>query len=400
MKRYDVAVIGGGPIGSQVAYRLAQAGYGVVVIDKKDDLGEKVCCAGIVSRECVSSFDVAPAVILRQANSATVISPSGKSFRVWRQEAQACIIDRAEFNMAMARRARDGGAEYTLGSEVKNIKINDDRVTVEAIQMGEGVCFEASAAVIATGFGSNLPQGLGMSKVGDFIAGAQAEVDAIGVNEVEVYLGQEVAPGFFAWLVPSSPSKALVGLMSRCRPGFYLRKLMASLKGQGKIASDDVEPGYRGVSLKPPAKTYGDRLVVVGDAAGQVKPTTGGGIYFGLLCADMAAASLNQALQNGDLSARALAGYERSWKKKLAWELKVGYWARKLYERLSDAQIDRVIDIIKDRGIDEALAGDESLSFDWHGGIILGLIRRQVLSKIGVRRLPFSLGREVGDGKR
>ncbi|MEE9173415.1 MAG: NAD(P)/FAD-dependent oxidoreductase, partial [Thermoplasmata archaeon] len=81
---------------------------------------------------------------------------------------------------------------------------------------------------------------------------------------------------------------------------------------------------------------------MVGDAAGQVKPTTGGGIYYGLLCAEIAADTLNGALAGNDLSAENLAEYERRWKKKLGRELRVGYWARKLYERLSDGQIDRI----------------------------------------------------------
>ena len=142
------------------------------------------------------------------------------------------------------------------------------------------------------------------------------------------------------------------------------------------------------------AKTYGDRLGVVGDAAGQVKPTTGGGIYFGLLCADIAANHLHRALESDDLSAKSLAGYEQEWRKKLGQELKIGYGARKLYERMSDAQIDRVFDIIKSRGIDEALLKAEDLSFDWHGEVVLRLIRRRVISKtIGMVKAPFRSGR-------
>ena len=84
--------------------------------------------------------------------------------------------------------------------------------------------------------------------------------------------------------------------------------------------------------------------MVVGDAAGQVKPTSGGGIYYGLLCADIAADTLHRALQEGDFSAGMLSRYERKWKKRLGRELKIGYWARRMFERLSDGQIDRIFD--------------------------------------------------------
>jgi len=133
--------------------------------------------------------------------------------------------------------------------------------------------------------------------------------------------------------------------------------------------------------------------VVVGDAAGQVKPTTGGGIYYGLLCADIAANNLHRALENDDLSARNLASYEREWKKKLGRELKIGYWARKLYEHLSDRQIDRIFDIIKSNGIDEALLKKDDLRFDWHGEVILKLLGHRVLSKaIEVMKIPLRIG--------
>ena len=381
-------------MGSYVAYKLAEMGYGVVVVEQKERLGEQICCTGIISQGCVSSFSIDEALILRRANSATLVSPSGRSLRLWRQETQACIIDRALFDVTMARRAQDRGVEYMLGSLVEDIEVEDDRVRVEVAQQGEKSNFEARAAVIATGFGSSLTQRLGLGKISDFVMGIQADVEAIGVDEVEVYFGQEVAPGFFAWLVPTSLPKALVGMLSRRSPGLYLRKLMASLMAQGKIVSDEVEPRYRGISLKPLSKTYGNRLVVVGDAAGQVKPTTGGGIYFGLLCADIAANNLHRALESDDLSAKSLAGYEQEWRKKLGQELKIGYWARKLYERMSDAQIDRVFDIIKSRGIDEALLKAEDLSFDWHGEVVLRLIRRRVISKtIGMVKVPFRSGR-------
>ncbi len=390
---YDIIVIGGGPVGSYVAYKLAGMGYDVVVLEQKEKLGGQVCCAGIISQGCVSSFAIDDSVVLRRASSARLFSPSGRLLRLWRQETQASIVDRAAFDMAIVSWAQSKEAQYVLNSPVRDIEIGDDGVRVKVAQQGEKSNFEARAVVIATGFGSRLVEGLGLGKVGDFVMGAQAEVETIGVDEVEVYFGQEVAPGFFAWLVPTSPPKALVGLLSRRSPGLYLRKLIASLLAQGKIVSDEAELSHRGISLKPLARTYNRRLVVVGDAAGQVKPTTGGGIYYGLLCADIAANNLHRALKSDDLSARNLASYEREWKKKLGRELKICYYARKFYEHLSDRQVDKVFDIIKSNGIDETLLKADDLSFDWHGEVILRLLGHRVLSKaIKVMKVPFRIG--------
>ena len=387
---HDVLVIGGGPVGSYVAYKLAGMGHDVVVLEKKETPGGRVCCTGIISQACVSSFAIDDDVVLRRANSARIFSPSGKSIRLWRQENQACIVDRAAFNVAMASRAKGAGAEYMPNSPVRDIEVRDDRVIVEVAQHRERLNLEARAAVIATGFDSRLAEGLGLGWVGDFVIGAQAEVETRDIDEVEVYFGQEIAPGFFAWLVPTSPPRALVGLLSRRNPGFYLRKLTSSLKAQGKVASDEDGLGYRGIPLKPLARTYGKRLLVVGDAAGQVKPTTGGGIYYGLLCADIAAHNLQQALKRDDLSAKSLANYEREWNRKLGQELKIGYWARKFYEHLSDRQVDRIFDIIRANGIDEALLKANDLFFDWHGKAILRVARQKALLKaLAMMKIPF-----------
>jgi len=170
---------------------------------------------------------------------------------------------------------------------------------------------------------------------------------------------------------------------------------MTALLAQGKIVSSEAKLSYGGIPLKPLARTCSERLVVVGDAAGQVKPTSGGGIYYGLLCADIAVNTLHQALEGDDLSAKSLAKYERGWRRRLGQELKIGYWARRLFERLGDRQIDRMFDIVKANGIDEALLKAKDLSFDWHSKAILRLIGHTVVSKaIEVMKIPSKAGED------
>jgi len=380
--KWDVAVVGAGPTGSRVAYQLAGLGFGVAVLECRPDIGGKAACTSIIGRDCVEAFAIEKDVVLRQANRATLFSPSGNRIELHREEPQAYILDRAAFNRAIAQRARSKGAEYYLNTPVESIKSADDKVTIETAQGN----FAARAAVIAAGFGSGLTDGL--SKFADFTAGAQAEVESKS-SEVEVYFGRKVAPGFFAWLVPTSPGKARVGLLSRENPTLYLKRLLTSLAADGKIASAEVGIYHGAVPLKPLPRTYGDRLLVVGDAAGHVKPTTGGGIYYGLLGADIAAQTLHKALQSNDLSDRSLIRYEREWQQLLGRELRTGYWARKLFEKLSDRQIDNIFDIVKRNGINEALLKENDLSFDWHSKAILKLLGHQVVaSAVNVFRLP------------
>ncbi len=374
-------VAGAGPAGSYFAYRLAKLGYRVIVFERRPKIGDAVCCTGIVGKECFDRFPIANNAILTQASSAKFFSPSGKMISLRKETVQAYVVDRAAFDDALARRAQDEGADYLLSARVDDIASADRCVRAEVEYGGRMTNFDAKVVVISSGFGVSLPKRLGLGEISDFALGAQAEVDANGVDEVEVYFGQRIAPGFFGWLVPTSSGKALAGLLTRRSPGSYLKSLLARLFVEGKIASPEAEFSYGGIPLTPLPRTYGERLVVVGDAAGHVKPTTGGGIYYGLLCADMAADAVDEAIRAGDLSAKRLARYERDWKRKLGRELQIGYFARRLYEKLSDSQIEHIFDLIHSNNIHEELLQSPDFSFDWHGESILRVLRHKTLGK-------------------
>ena len=268
-------------------------GYIVGVVEKKATLNGDVCCTGLVSRECVDKYSIPEGVIHRWANSAKLFLPPGKPVHIQRDAPQVAVLNRSAFNQIWAQRAKKAGVEYHFGCNLKGIVREKGKVTAEVSCHGETLTLQGRAIVIATGFGTPLLDNLGLGAAGDFVMGAQAVVET-DIDEVEVYFGSEVAPGFFGWLVPTSPGKGLVGLLARRDNPFYLRKLLASLAADGKIASDDVTMTYGGVPLKPLPHTCGDNLLVVGTAAGQVKPITGGGIYFGLICADIAANHLKR----------------------------------------------------------------------------------------------------------
>jgi flavin-dependent dehydrogenase len=233
---------------------------------------------------------------------------------------------------------------------------------------------------------------VGFGAFRDFTYGAQAEVEITGGDEVEVYFGN-MAPGFFSWLVPTGASKARAGLLGREKPGEYLRKWLKHLKSAAKIASDDVGTAYGAIPLKPPACTYSERLIAVGDAAGQVKPTSGGGIFYGLLCADIAAETLHDALNENDLSEKRLAQYEKAWRARLGGELRNGYRARKVFERFGDNNIDRLFTVAKAMGIEEAISKAGGVSFDWHSRTIRQLLKYRVVTKtLNIVKLPFGSG--------
>ncbi len=387
---YDVMVVGAGPSGSYLAYRLAKLGYRVLVFERHPKVGDAVCCTGIVGKECLDRFPVANNNISVQANSAKFYSPSGESLSLRKDTVQAYVVNRAAFDNELARRAQAEGAEYLMSASVNSLSLLDHRVAADVELEGNTGGFEGRVAVISSGFGGSMPGKLGLGKIGDFVLGAQAQVDINGVDEVEVYMGQSIAPGFFAWLVPTAPGKGLVGLLTRRHPELYINNFLSRLQEQGKIASAEVKCRYGGIPLRPLPKTCRERVVVVGDAAGQVKPTTGGGVYYGMLCADIAADTIHEAFCAKDFSARKLAVYEKRWKQVLAREIQIGYLARRFYEKLSDSQIEQIFDIIRKNRIHEALLDSPDFSFDWHGDSILRVLGNKPLSKT-VRGLAKSL---------
>jgi len=235
---------------------------------------------------------------------------------------------------------------------------------------GKQRTFTAQAVVLACGSGSRLSEKLGFGKITNFAFGAQAEVESRGLDEVELYFDQNLFSGFFGWLVPTTPDKGLAGLLVPGDPASYLGKFSHHLRAQGRIASTEADMKFGTIPLGTLPRTYSDRIIVVGDAAGQVKPTTGGGIYYGFLCADIAAECLHQAFLANDFSAAKLAIYDKGWRAKLNRELQSGYRARWFYKKLGNRHIDKLISVAQDNGILRLIAEWPDFSFDWHGPLI------------------------------
>jgi len=378
LNRYDFLVVGGGPVGCRVAAKLAKAGHQVAVLEKNPSVGGPVCCTGIVSRECLKRFRLPPELVLKELNSASVFSPSGKPLRLERSEMQAAVIDRGAFDAYMARQAQDEGADYKLAHNVTGITINPDGIIARVERRGKAEVYEARALVLACGFGSRLSEMAGFGKARDWTAGAQVEVEVENLSEVEIYLGNDIAPGFFGWLVPSGGSTALAGLMARENADGRLDAFLAALKAKGRIIAITEKPRYRGITLETPRRTYRNRVLLVGDAAGQVKPLTGGGIFFGLLCADMASDTLHSAVEAGDFSASRLSAYKKEWKRLLRSELRLGRWAHKLYGRLGDGRVEWLMGLAQKRHLAAKLSASSGIGFDWHGSAMLQVVKQVV----------------------
>jgi len=390
MTKYDILIIGAGPSGSQTAYRLAQRGYRVAVCEAKEAIGSKVCCTGIISRECFELFSPDDSALLRKASSAKFFLASGRCLRLEKDTAQAYIIDRATFDMALANRAKEAGANYFLGAKVTDVLVGTSSCQVGVDSQGQKEVLQAKAVVIACGFRSPFPQRLGMGKISNFVVGAQSEVDT-EVAEVEVYFDLKLMPGGFGWLVPTDNGRGLAGVMANHNAYPAITRLLSKLSAEGKIGSNSFEIRQKAIPLGCLPRSSGDRVIVVGEAAGQVKPTTGGGIYFGLLGAEAAADTLHRCFLLGDLSSRQLSHYQKKWRAEIGTDISLGLWARSIYEKLRPGQMERIFDIIDSGKIYERLLQREAFSFDRHVGLIAEALKQpRLLAALVTPRLLFS----------
>ena len=380
---YDVIVAGAGPAGNIAAHRLSQMGHRVAVLDWRRNLGDKLC-TGIVGRECVERYPPDDVDIFREARSATIFAPSGKHHKIIKDDPQAYIINRVAFVASLATRASEAGASYRLGERVVEVQVTNSGVAVSTISGSGTRRLEGRVIVIASGFASPLIRmaGLGSLSPTAYMIGCQAEVVADHLEDTEVYLGDSVAPGSFGWLVPLSGSNALAGLVSRHRLNGHMGHFLANLRQRGKVRSVTIEPRRWGMPIKPLQRTYGDRVITVGDAAGLVKPTTGGGIYYALLSGEMAAAAVHGAFKAGDFSARRLRRYETEWKATFGKELRIGYYARRMYEALGDRQIEHLLNEFLSAQIQHEFLSSREFSFDWHSRLILKAIGHQRIGKV------------------
>ena len=378
---YDIIVVGAGPAGNVAASRLSSLGYGVAVLDRRHDIGDKLC-TGIVGLECVRRFPPHPSIVQHEAVEATVVSPAGERYRIAREQTQAFVLDRVAYVRSLADTAAEAGTEYHLGHQVTGVDTSNGHVAAVATSDSGRHSYRARMLLIGSGFGTPLIDMAGISngRKRNHMVGVQAEVEAPGLESTEVYLGKSIAPGSFGWLVPLSASRALVGTVSRERPDGEMELFLSALQHSGKVRRV-VKPLRRwGIPVRPLSKTYADRVLVAGDAAGFAKPTTGGGIYYALLSGEMAAETAHDAFTTGDLSAHRLKDYQRRWKAVFGKELRTGYYARVLFEALGDRQIERLLKLCFDA--QEDLIGAREFSFDWHSKVILKAFSRGDLTKL------------------
>jgi geranylgeranyl reductase family protein len=395
----EVVVIGAGPAGSLTAARLATAGHDVLLIEEHDVIGQPVHCTGLVGGEAFSEFDLPGDLILGEAGTVRFWGARGESVPVQRGRVAAVVIDRGGLDAHLANQAVHAGADLRRGCRAERVSVTQDGVRV-AVNGGDRPIV-ARAVVLACGASYRFHRALGLGLPDAFLQSAQVETPFAPLSEIEVRFGRMVAPGGFAWAVPLERQGATfvrLGLMSQDRSRERFQAFAALVSDR---ASRDVSaipsPRLKMLPLAPVPKTYGHRVLAVGDAAGLVKPTTGGGIYYGLISGAIAADVLSQSLSRNRLDERSLARYETRWKQRLGPEIRVGLAFRRIAAGLDDQAIDALVDLARVNGIVPLL--QRTASFNWHRKAAVALLTNPAFRRIAFKSLtrsytPLSLNLE------
>jgi flavin-dependent dehydrogenase len=249
-------------------------------------------------------------------------------------------VDRRLFDRAVALDALREGAELRLRSFVRKIRSEEGKWT---LTLAGGQEVEAKIVISAEGVRGRLARQAGIMPPQIILSGAQVEIPfAVEDPEsVELHLGP--APGLFAWVIPTSEGTARIGLCARERGCEHLRAFLKTERMRKRIRGSATAMNVGGLPLGPPTATAVEGLLAVGDAAGQVKPTSGGGIYPGLVAAKIAGGVAAAAAFEGNSSAERLMEYDRLWRARLGRELDIGMRVNRMLNKMSNAELDGVI---------------------------------------------------------
>jgi geranylgeranyl reductase family protein len=380
-ERRDVVVVGGGPAGATAAEALASRGREVLLLEEHASVGTPTHCTGLLGLEAFDEFDLPRDVILGMAESARFWGAGGQSVTVKSDRINATVIDRRLLDERLIARAQSAGVDVRTGVRVDRITVESDRVRLAT---NDGSTHESRVVVLACGANYRFHKALGLGTPTVFLQSAQLEAPFPTVADVEIQFGREVAPGGFGWLVPlrrGDTSCARIGLMSETRSRERFQNLLRALTTRaGLDGASFPEPRLKMLPLGPTAKTSSDRIVAVGDAAGLVKPTTGGGIYYGLISGRLAGEVLGECLATDRLSASDLRSYDVRWRRRLGQEIRIGLAFRRLAARLNDESIDSLIELARVNGIVPML--QRTASFNWHSSAALALLADSSFRKL------------------
>lgn len=362
--KYDVIVVGGRIGGSVSSLIAAKNDMDVLMIEKRQEIGSPVQCAEGTTYSTFETLEMKPdkKYICADIEGAFVHAPDGRSLNLFEygllegnildknSHSKGYVLDRKIFDKHLAIESAKAGTEIMVKTTVKNLIIKHGRICgVVAKHPGETMEIKADVVIAADGVESNMARLAGLhnpKNPQDICSCAQYELVGLDVDPhlLNFYFGREIAPGGYLWIFPKGEDSTNIGLGIRSSKNtayHYLKKYTS------KLDATPVELNIGGVPLSGPIdKTYADGFLVVGDAAGQVDPVTGGGIHIAATCAKIAGEVASEAVKKEDISANFLKKYDDIWRNQFEEGLKLSLRYRKAADKLTDKEMNALAEYL------------------------------------------------------
>ena len=378
MPDYDVIVAGGSISGLIAAREIAAGGISVAVLEEDPEIGTPEHCGGLVSISGIRNLGIVPdasAVENSKIAKARILSPSG-GFEINAEKQKVIVLDRRAFDKHIAFQAQKMGAEIRVKCSMRSFAQDDSGYAVKTSDGDLSCKYFIDARGVASIIAKNREGAL---------QSAQYEVYApwIERDTIEVAFDSRRYPGFFAWIIPTAQGSGKVGVAGRGINAAGALQSYLDSKGKHSV----VRKVYAPIWVNGPAENFvSGRTIIVGDAAGQSKPTTAGGIYTCGMGGMLAGQAIVQAIRkNDDLM---LDQYEKNWHGIFKAEFDKMLLARRLLERLDNKAIDELFLAIPQEKLEEASAGGD---FDFHSAAVAKILG----AKSAARMAKALLGNEV-----
>ncbi|MEM0203377.1 MAG: NAD(P)/FAD-dependent oxidoreductase [Archaeoglobaceae archaeon] len=359
---FDVVVVGAGPAGSMAAKTCAERGLNVLLVEKRQEIGTPVRCAEGISKKALQRFvEIDKKWISAEVIGAKIYSPDLTEVTMAEEMAGnevGYVLERKIFDRHLARLAAKAGAEVLVKTTFLSFERVGDRLRVKLKRMGEDWEVETKILIGADGVESRVGRMAGIIKTlkkSEIESCAQYLMSNLEIDEnyTYFYLGNELAPGGYAWIFPKGNGCANVGIgvlpsIAKANAKFYLDKFIEKLEIKGKIVElvSGAVPVYGEV-----ATAVTDNIMLAGDAAYHSDPITGGGIANALSAGYHAAIVASEAIERKDFSANYLRRYDELWKADFGWKLRRNKKLQEFFLKLDDETLNNLARSIAGKNI-------------------------------------------------
>ena len=369
MAEYDVVVVGAGPAGSMTAKWAAKGGARVLIIEKRQEIGSPVRCGEGISRSWLDSVGIKldAKSVAREVKGAKIVAPNGSSFYLSEKMAGnevGIVLERVFFDKLLARDAVKAGADLMLKtSAVKLLKTGDKVTGVTIKSWGETKDIKCGCVVGADGYESQVGRWAGINTnlaPRDITSCFQYRLTNINheADYCEFVLGSK-APGGYIWIFPKNEDTANVGIgmqLTKLKDPAHVKKYLDKyIQNDPRLKKGrPLELVSGAVSICAPIdKTTGSGILLVGDAARQIDPITGGGISNSCKAAKVAGEVLARATREKDFSERSLQRYEKGWRDLIENHLYRNWMAKEKLATLTDDTFNKVVATLNEVGVEK-----------------------------------------------